>query len=573
MINYKYTLVPISDFPRIENSATTTINGNILYDVPSNVEVKSLNLITGEVDWVNPKTFSIHPNVPLYLVQFIDGDFIFAAKDHSLLAYTDSGIEEVDTEEAVGRYCPSDVTTIAPNIQSSVLAEGMMGTRGMKGIRGKGFVKNSFNLQLNYKTGLFIGMVLGDGWVDNANQLFLAGSTKEKLMNRKVFADLCNSEYLPYENGVKEIDRVSENMMGQFTSRGKTRASCAWFNKWLKEQIGSGAFNKKIPTFSLNGPEEHLLGILDGLISTDGTVSVSSSNKTVINISICTSSIHLINGLRYMSKRLNLNYGVYKGASRLSGKDNFSFRFHTGTFKKLVERTKFRISHELKKEKLENSLKDITGIGDNFNDLVPLPSETVKKNIITAINNKYKLQKNKELYNLKYRLSQEFKTDRFRKSTLKEIIEILLVELKNNEQWISYLGKVYNGSLKWKKVKRVTKLQSNTAYDLEIPNYGSFLTIGGYTKNSDGDQLNVHIPGTEEARKEVIAKMMPSKNLLSVKSFQPVLIPSNEAALGLYGLSTENKHNTPKKYKTEQEVVAAYNRGDLEPGDNIEIEK
>jgi DNA-directed RNA polymerase beta' subunit len=98
------------------------------------------------------------------------------------------------------------------------------------------------------------------------------------------------------------------------------------------------------------------------------------------------------------------------------------------------------------------------------------------------------------------------------------------------------------------------------------------LVFKGFGADNDGDQLNIHVPATEEARKEVLEKMLPSKNLLSPKSFQPVLIPSNEAALGLYSLSTENNHNTPKKFKTEKEVVNAYNKGELAAGDQVEIE-
>jgi DNA-directed RNA polymerase subunit beta' len=98
------------------------------------------------------------------------------------------------------------------------------------------------------------------------------------------------------------------------------------------------------------------------------------------------------------------------------------------------------------------------------------------------------------------------------------------------------------------------------------------LVFKGFGADNDGDQLNIHVPATEEARKEVLAKMMPSKNLLSAKSFQPVLVPSNESALGLFSLSTEKNKNTAKKYKNEDDVFKAYQKGELEEGDNVEIE-
>ena len=97
------------------------------------------------------------------------------------------------------------------------------------------------------------------------------------------------------------------------------------------------------------------------------------------------------------------------------------------------------------------------------------------------------------------------------------------------------------------------------------------LVFKGFGADNDGDQLNINIPAIEKARMEVLEKMLPSQNLISPKSFQPVLIPSNESALGLYGLSTENKKNNSVKYKTEQDVVNAFRRGEIEAGDNVEV--
>ena len=97
------------------------------------------------------------------------------------------------------------------------------------------------------------------------------------------------------------------------------------------------------------------------------------------------------------------------------------------------------------------------------------------------------------------------------------------------------------------------------------------LVFKGLGADCDGDQINVNVPATEEARKEILEKMIPSKNLLSAKTFAPTLVPSNESALGLYNLSTVDKHNTPKKFKTEQDVLRAYKSGELEEGDAVEV--
>lgn len=97
------------------------------------------------------------------------------------------------------------------------------------------------------------------------------------------------------------------------------------------------------------------------------------------------------------------------------------------------------------------------------------------------------------------------------------------------------------------------------------------LVFKSFNADNDGDQLNINVPAGEEARLEVIEKMLPSSNLLSPKSMSPMYLPSNEAALGLYQLSTERKNNTPQKFKTQKDVIEAFKKGTLEAGDAVEI--
>ena len=97
------------------------------------------------------------------------------------------------------------------------------------------------------------------------------------------------------------------------------------------------------------------------------------------------------------------------------------------------------------------------------------------------------------------------------------------------------------------------------------------LVFKSFNADNDGDQLNINVPAGEEARHEVIHKMLPSRNLLSPKTFAPMYIPSNEAALGLYQASTEDKKNTVRRFPTEAAMIQSYHRGELEPGDQVEI--
>jgi len=97
------------------------------------------------------------------------------------------------------------------------------------------------------------------------------------------------------------------------------------------------------------------------------------------------------------------------------------------------------------------------------------------------------------------------------------------------------------------------------------------LVFKGFNLDLDGDQVSVSAPAGDDAKEEIKEKMLPSRNLLSVRSFTPLYTPSNEAALGMYQLSSEDNKNKPIEFENEHEVIKAYQDGKLSAGDRINI--
>jgi len=97
------------------------------------------------------------------------------------------------------------------------------------------------------------------------------------------------------------------------------------------------------------------------------------------------------------------------------------------------------------------------------------------------------------------------------------------------------------------------------------------LVFKGYGADSDGDQLNVQLPATDEAKDEIKEKLLPEKNLIYHRTFGPMYAPSNESATGLFAASFEDNKNTPKKYTSVQEVVKDFLAGKLDVGDRVEV--
>jgi len=97
------------------------------------------------------------------------------------------------------------------------------------------------------------------------------------------------------------------------------------------------------------------------------------------------------------------------------------------------------------------------------------------------------------------------------------------------------------------------------------------LVFKGYGADSDGDQLNVQVPASDDAKEEIKEKLMPEKNLIYHRTFSPIFTPSNEAAVGLFAASYEDNKNKPTHYGSIAEVIRDFKSGKLDVGDRIEL--
>jgi len=98
------------------------------------------------------------------------------------------------------------------------------------------------------------------------------------------------------------------------------------------------------------------------------------------------------------------------------------------------------------------------------------------------------------------------------------------------------------------------------------------LVVNPFNADFDGDQMNVHVPISPEAIKEIREKMFPSKNLLSISKRKPHYIPSQEFILGLFNATKPNpKSSEVLTFKTREEAVEAYKSGAIAIDSPIKI--
>ncbi len=95
---------------------------------------------------------------------------------------------------------------------------------------------------------------------------------------------------------------------------------------------------------------------------------------------------------------------------------------------------------------------------------------------------------------------------------------------------------------------------------LQVPQ----ITSTGYNLDHDGDTMGFGLPVSDDAVKEAIDKMLPSRNLLSVADFKPHMLPRQEYLIGLYLATQAAKvQSAPRSFATKADALAAYKRGEI----------
>jgi len=86
----------------------------------------------------------------------------------------------------------------------------------------------------------------------------------------------------------------------------------------------------------------------------------------------------------------------------------------------------------------------------------------------------------------------------------------------------------------------------------------------GFGADFDGDAMQYHVPSTDDAAKEAVEKMLPSKNLFSTSQFKAHYVPNKDYQTGVYLASSRtNNAAKPRVFRNRKDAIAAYRRGDV----------
>lgn len=94
----------------------------------------------------------------------------------------------------------------------------------------------------------------------------------------------------------------------------------------------------------------------------------------------------------------------------------------------------------------------------------------------------------------------------------------------------------------------------------------------GFGADFDGDAMQYHVPSTDDAAKEAVDKMLPSKNLFAVNTFKAHYVPTMDYHTGVYLASSRiNQKAKPRVYRNKKDAIRAYRAGEIDVDTPVHI--
>lgn len=562
----------LENLPTVEGSAVQKSDNVIEWDVPEGYYASTLDPITHEQKAMPITKVSKHMNLRMYHVTHsVGGSYkrvINASEDHSLITYnTMTGqLEKTTPEASVGRMIPH----IVPD-------DGNRPELCCK------YIDLGSQVPLSYQLGIVLGAILGDGWVD-ANDVVRIAANDESI--RKKLLELCAvGKTLPV---LRDAESFSYEAVQAFSDADKWRITVYMGKekaRVLRNWIGSGASNKMIPWPCLAASKAHMIGLLVGLLSTDGSIGYSfARSKTAAQktVSYNTTSPYLRDGIQQLATRLGIRTSIHPYRGPHSTTDCYLISFSIGDITRLYQQNKlFRLIHKESQERLEWIVRDVSNATqpDTF-DIVPYPHYLVCEltyagaTRITGNASDNTRMKKVGYMNRTYALRM---AERLRSANWDDYSDP--VALKKTDRTghtpqyakqlaLEWCELVENTAITWSHVDSAEFYGIDDAWDLTVPGPYTFALSDGTIVQ---DTMNLHTPVSKQAVQNVIQKMLPSRNLLSPKNMKAHYLPQAEFLQGLYLGTRSRPDQKPVRFRSAAEMLKALRRGEITYDTPVEI--
>ena len=475
-IVYNKGLINIADFPRKE---LIEIKGNTEhYKVPNGVEV--LTIWNGKEKWVKPKSFSIHKNLRMLSVKTHKGSTLEVSDEHSLVTLDDN-LNYIRTNPLLGMCIPRSNKSIGnyDNIKYKT-SDKLYG----------------FEYELDEEAGYVIGLIVGDGWVNHLTENGVSRPSDIMLATTTIeLSDAISNFLAKYGWDKKRTIVKSPHIFKGFDCYSEKHT---WrflpFADVLREYIGHGANNKKLPYYWQQTTNEFRWGLLAGLIDTDGTVTSDKNGR--VGVAISTTSETLAYQTQALANSLGMIAGIYniKRVDKNNKKEKIEYNvgFSNSSIRLLKKHLKIR--HPKKVEKLENLTPKLSD--EEYQFTPNIAQEKLMELLLYVRSKRDTFTDNRIRHAMRKSEVNDYKLGGYMTiKAMKEIMEKYPVFFRRDNYWKKLVKIVYDENISWEVIREITE-----AYDLTVPPYNTFVMQNGIVVY---DTVSTTFLYTEESKKEV----------------------------------------------------------------------
>lgn len=567
---------PLSSLPVVEGSAVAKSDTVTEWDVQDGFYTDTVDPATGKHELAQITKVSKHTGLRMFdCTLSMRGSYkhiVTVSEDHSLITIDPKTLELTKTrpEDAEGRLVPV-----------------VRGSKGNDWDKCAKYITMGIELPSSYALGLFIGIMLGDGWVNCQNLAFIACCDKSL---QRFILDLVNGG----DTHIPQRKPAALQVYGPLEDRfsDKDRARIALYIDWkvskaLHDLIGDGAYNKRIPDDCMMASRAHLIGILMGLLATDGSVSYAAGTKAkkkaAKTITINTTSCLLKDGIQELCRRLGIRTGAtpYRGIH--SKVDCYAVTLSIVDVAAAAKKNPalFRIPMQSKQEALEKIILEVENSpAPQETDIVPFPSSMRGEFVTVGANTKFltyynnaitkgyigrkvalKIAKDMEDHDWTSFTEPRSVYAKHRSNRTPEEAEAVV------NKWIST---VRDTDIAWEHIDSVVPSSCTEGWDCTVPGPYTFVLSTGTVVQ---DTVNIHVPVSDNARKEALEKMLPSRNLTTLSNHKIMNKPEKEYLQGLYIATRMGKQSSggTRKFSSLEEARDAYRRGEIDVDTPIDL--
>ena len=539
IVGYQYEgnlyMCDLQEFPHLPDHVT---KGHIDYHgVPDGIEVVSYDEQNGSFVFAPVRGWSIHRDREVEIVRLASGREIVTDDDERAVYGLDEQLLPVRRRpcEAVGLFVP---TVHGLNFDQPVFYMPLpVDKRLLYGVR----------VDLLY--GRLLGHLVGNGWASHLEgdaKAVSVAATDEGVREGYELELCCLFKCLP---NITTMERTGGDFGPSVVSCRHTVA-CTAYAEHIDPLIGHGADDKHLPPFFLSTPREFKVGLLAGLIDTDGSISVSHGKaKPQWMSSYSSNSLRLVREISLLCHALSIRTHITP-SSTPGGKDCWMLTISTVDLHKLgglpLVHTRKRL---LADEFFAGPPPEEKNSYSKF-DIVPTPAAValeIRKYAGTGLGGASYTAISKAVsvgYMTRYSAKEVLS-----KTNIDGLSDLVL-------RWADL---VCTPNVRWDRVVEydVTH-RKETGYDLTVPGYETFMAVDGTILSNT---MSMYVPIGPAAEQEA-RRMMPSNNLFANASGKVMFQPKLESNLGLYCL-TRTTGKTNHKFESSDRAIEAARAGTI----------